>query len=279
VPPRSYIARHPIQREAKDWPLSIAGQAGIDMVEFGQRGYFAGIASAFREEIPDVDAYVASCRLVWSHSALNDRAIQLLPKFDAVVYVVRDPRDVAISMGSFRFTEYSRAYHVASAATSPDEWIDQNLDDLTWHWVKHVARYASVREHLGIHFVFYERLLADLRAEMRVLADLLELSLPDEQLDELVPELSFRTMQRASPQHLRHGRAALWRDSLGEAALERVDDLAGPMLELFGYPRRDEDGVPAVPALPPDELGSRLHAAYHAAKRVADERCRPAWEF
>ncbi|NJM16702.1 MAG: sulfotransferase domain-containing protein, partial [Bacteroidales bacterium] len=39
------------------------------------------------------------------------RCYSVFPKFDKIVYIVRDPRDVALSMARFQFTPYMQTYY------------------------------------------------------------------------------------------------------------------------------------------------------------------------
>jgi aryl sulfotransferase len=283
VPARSFIACHPIHEEARGWPLSLAGQADIDMVDIEPHALYCGISTVFREEIADAGRYVDSCRIVWSHSPYVERMNDFYRRFSAVVYVLRDPRDVAVSLAQFRFTPYSRRFHSPTSATSPQEYLDQHLSDLTWYWVRHVGRYLAVAHRLDIRFVFYERLLRDLGPEVAQLARDLGLAIPPDRLDAALHELTFEAMRLDSPQHLRHGRASLWREALSEEQLAGMDELAGPMLRLLGYQLASPGPDDAAPGGLPSEARrvspSALRDAYALCSRVAARRCQLGWEL
>lgn len=283
VPARSYIAGHPIHEEARGWPLSLAGQADIDMVDVEPHGLFCGISTVFREEIEDPARYVDSCRIVWCHSPYVERMADFYRRFSGIVYVLRDPRDVAVSLSHFRFTPYSRRFHSPTSARSPQEYLDQNLDNLTWYWVRHVGRYLAVANRLDIRFVCYERLLRDLGREVRALAAGLGLAIPADRLDAALHQLTFEAMRLDSPQHLRHGRAAIWREALSEEQLAGMDGLAGPMLRLLGYPLASPGpDDPAPDCLPGDARQvspAALRDAFALCSRVAAGRCQPGWEL
>lgn len=280
---RSFLARHPIQRDAQNWELSMARQASIDMVDIEPDGYYFGIASVFRARIEDLDEYVRSCRIVWSHSPYSEPAAAFFDRFASIVYVVRDPRDVAVSMAHFRFTPYSLRFYPHAATASPREYVERNLDDLVWYWVKHVSGYLAVARRFGIHFVFYEQLLHDQRGELAALARALDLPLAERDFDAVAEALAFDAMRRESPGHVRQGRAGGWREFLTVDQIARVDELAAPMLELLGYPLAcavlvdaDRNWLPAEPTPP---IGARLLEAYEHGRAVARRRCRAGWEL
>jgi len=263
VPDRSFIAAHPIHEEARGWPLSLAGQADIDMVDIEPHALFCGISTLFREEITDPGRYVDSCRIVWSHSPYVERMNDFYRRFSAILYILRDPRDVAVSLAHFRFTPYSRRFHSPTSATTPQEYLDQNLSNLTWYWVRHVGR------HLG--------------REVRQLAADLDLDIPAGRLDAALHELTFEAMRLDSPQHLRHGRASLWREAYTDEQLAEMDELAGPMLRLLGYSLASPGPDDAAPGGPPGDArgvsAAALRDAYARCSRVAAGRCQAGWEL
>ncbi len=271
VPWRSYVENHPIHSEAKQWPLSLAGQADINMVSITPGGCQLGISYAFAEPITDFADFVRSCLVVWTHSPYDRRAASMFARFARVVYVIRDPRDVLVSMAHFRHTEYSRRFHPHAATRTPRAYIDQNADDLAWFWVRHVISYLAVQSSLGVHVVFYERLGADTLGEVSALARALGLELGDSEVAAAAWAADFTAMRAESPQHLRSGRSGQWREELTAAQAQRVEELAGPLLGLLGYAG---DGLPAVPAGP---LAVRLRAALDQARSLSIGRCRPGW--
>ena len=91
-----YVQTQPIYEIARHWELSYRDQAAIDVLDIERYRCYYRISSIFRMPIDDIDEYLSKCTLVWTHSSFCEQSAEVLPKFDKVVYVVRDPRDAAI---------------------------------------------------------------------------------------------------------------------------------------------------------------------------------------
>lgn len=271
IPWRSYIENHPIHATAKNWPLSLAGQAGINMASITPEGCYLGISSAFQERIDDFAEFVRSCLIVWTHSAYDRRVAPAFGTFAHVVYVIRDPRDVLVSLAHFRHTEYSLKFHPHAATRTPQEYAEQNADDLAWYWVKHVVSYLAVRQALGVHVAFYERFKSDPVGETRRLARALGLQVSEADLDAVTGHSTFDSMRANSPQHLRSGASGQWRTELTAAQAGRVEEIAGPLLELLGYADRP------LPALPDGAMAQKLRESLDHARGMSARRCRRGW--
>ncbi|MGD2078640.1 MAG: sulfotransferase domain-containing protein [Chloroflexota bacterium] len=198
-----------------------------------------------RIRIDDFDAFLAKSDHVWTHSAFTDLSYELLPKFDKVVYIIRDPRDVIVSLSRFLYTPGARD-QLRPSADSPQEYLNNVLANRLLGWVSHVGGYLGLAEEFNIHVVFYERLNADLGTEMDSLLDFLELRLDHAQVEAIKHEVSFASMKHEKPHHLRQGRAGTWDDLLTVEQRRQGERIAGPMLSLLGYP------------VTADELGQRL---------------------
>lgn len=249
LPQRSFIQQQPIYAIAQTWPLSTEEQAGVDVMDIEPHGCFYRISSVFRMPIDDLDAYIAQCSHVWTHSAFCAFSNEVLPKFDKVVYIIRDPRDVAISMSRFIFTDYMRRYN-PHGERDPDTFLDKTLALRMKVWAEHVGGYLKARERLNIHVVFYERLRHDFEAELQHLLAYLGIALGEEDIARIRQDVDFAAMHSANPQHVRKGEAGQWRQVLSQRQQRRARRVAGPMLRLLGYPLRAEeiDGLPHLPA-------------------------------
>jgi hypothetical protein len=183
---------------------------------------------------------------------------------------------VLVSMAHFRHTEYSLRVHPHAATRCPEEYIEQNADDLAWYWAKHVISYLAMLRELPVNVVFYERLKADLVGEAAALAHSLRLPLARTDVAGAVGSADFDTMRAKSPQHMRAGTAGKWRDELSDDQLRRVEEIVGPLLDLLGY-RSGTNAGDALPALPDGAIGVHLRDALVHARDLSRRRCRPGW--
>ncbi len=262
---RSFIEQHPIYELAKTWELSHDMQAGIDVLDIEPQRCFYRIASIFRMPIDDLDDYVRQCSHVWTHSTFCPQSLDVLTKFDKIVYIVRDPRDVAISLSRFAFTPYMQK-HRPTQESDPGSYLAARLDRIMRHWVRHVAGYLEHRDESRIHFVFYERLLHSFDAELSRLLQYLDIELEQDALSQIKRNASFQVMKDQNPLHVRKGKAGQWDQVLTRAQKRLAVQIAGPMLDLLHYPRRYGE-VDGLPGLPTQLDGGYLRQAREKARR------------
>jgi len=243
---RSYIQQHPIQEQAKNWQLSFAGQSSMDFltVEGGQ--CYCRLSGVFREEIADIDDYIARCSQVWTHSDLNPLAQSILPKFNKIIYIIRDPRDVAISYSKFAFTEHKLKNGSPHYEQSPETYLENRIEEMTRQWVQHVGSYLKYRTELNVYPIFYERLLNSFDSELEKLLAYLEIELSPEAIATIKHNVAFKTMKQQSPKHLRKGSSGQWQEKLSDRQKQKVEQVAAPMLDLLGY-SLSERNIPDLP--------------------------------
>ncbi len=255
----SFIRNHPIHPLARTWSLSHADQADIDAISIEQGGCSFRISGVFKEPITDIDAYLRQCSHVWTHSRICERSLDVLPRFDKVVYIVRDPRDVVNSVSHYVFTPHFRDNYPAHHETSPETFRAVVLDQMLRDWVEHVGGHLRHRQRLGIHFVFYERLLHEFRSELAKLLGYLELDLDESAVASIEHEVAFATMSKANPSHVRRGRSGEWEHTLSDAQKRTSERIAGPMLGLLGY--AGQGSLPYVPGHDPVALDRAIGQA------------------
>lgn len=289
VPQRSYVQAHPIYQEALTWP-NFADQAAIDYLEVEPEGcYFR--KGAYREQIPDLDAYLRACSHVWTHAPWSDRLGQVFSRFDKIVYIIRHPGDIAVSASRYKFTPFVQEQH-PHGEPDPEAYLDHRLYELALNWVRHVGGYLLHAEEYGIHIVFYERLLAGFDSELDSLLGYLGLPLPQTERDAIQEAVSFSAMKSRSPDHVRSGRMGGWRDAIDPEEQKRLLGIVSPMLEILGY-SPDGSGLPGFERIPDPEgvrnamrlgrggLGEKVRyaAAYARSKRPLSEKVRKGFGF
>lgn len=251
-PPSSFIQQQSIYKEAQQWPLSYKEQAGIDMMDIEEEGCFYRISSAYRKPVLKPAAYASSCSQAWTHSTLCSSSFTTLPLFKKVVYIVRDPRDRALSAARFAFSPYMQQFY-PSTSRSAREYLENNFEKLMERWVWHVANYLYYQKELGIKVVFYERLLQDFEASLKSLLEYLEIDLSEKEQQEVADEVAFSSMQRSAPGHVRKGKSNKWANELTEDQQRRSREIAGPLLHMLSYPLlKEEIKKHPLPAFPLD---------------------------
>jgi aryl sulfotransferase len=280
---RSFVQTHPIHATARGWKLSYSGQADMDFMRILPDGCYWRISDVHQERIEDVEEYVRKCSIVWCIEPIIPRSLEVLPLFDRIVYQIRDPRDVAVSLSRFVFTPHVLTNWPPHYERSPESFLKHALDMELRDWVAHVGGWLRIRPRIPFHVVFYERFLHDFEAELRGLVTYLGVDLPQSAMSAIAAEVSFRTMHGADPDHVRKGRSGQWVTALSEKQQSHALAVAGPMLELLGYPiapEEIEDGRPReLPRDPAIIDPNGLDAAIAHARRGPWDQARRVLEF
>lgn len=246
---KSFIQQHPIYPLAQTWELSFKEQAGIDVLDIEHPVSFYRISSIFRMPIDDIDAYLAQGSHIWTHSVYEPRCEDIYRKFDHIVYLIRDPRDVLISRSKFLFAPYTQK-HFPTTEADVRTAIDRALEDVVREWVRQVARFLMVSESLNVHVAFYEQFNRQFDLALNALLDYLKIELDDEALARIRHNVAFSTMKQANPDHVKKGQAYDWVETFTPAQKQRTLHIAGPMLEYLGYPIHDGDAGSSIPQAP-----------------------------
>ena len=277
--PASFIQNHPIHQLAKTWDLSYYEQADIDVMDIEPNKCFYRISSIFRYPIEDIDDYIRQCSLVWTHSAFCDRSKYVLRKFDKIVYIIRDPRDMAISMSRFAFTPYMMKYFPHSES-DPSAFLANTLDGVTRHWLNHVGGYLKNKDDLQIHVLFYEQLLHSFETELLRLLEYLGIELNKEAFEAIKREVGFETMKSENPDHVREGRSGGWLEVLSNEQKKRAIRASGRgILELLNYPIDEDQVGVSLPRLP-DRLSDReLEKAIRQSRMSLKEKIKRGYRY
>jgi aryl sulfotransferase len=235
VESRSFIQEQPVYERAKNWDLSNRLQAGIDMMDIETGQCYYRISSVIREPVADLPEYINRTNHVWTHSEVGMGSLNVLRHFNKWVYIYRDPRDMALSAARFAFTPYMKKYY-PSGEVSMEGFLNNHLPEMIHEWTWHILDYLLLKEIVDIHFVSYENLLTDFDKTVGSLADYLGLGLSKYQLKDLRNSVSFKTMKKKDPGHVRKGKHLQWKDVLDRDQQVLVTEFAGDLLLLLGYP-------------------------------------------
>ena len=186
-------------------------------------------------------------RILKSHECFD-------PRYPRVIYVVRDPRDVAVS-----FYFYNLKVRVIPDGYSMDEFVERfvaakvvGYADRVGCWQDHVLSWVRLREGKPeFRLVRYEDLLADPQKQLRALAKLLGIDPTPERLERAVRLSSASNMQSLEKQQtkdwvatkdtrqdiafVREAKAGGWRSKLSAVAVRTIEQAWGPTMKELGY--------------------------------------------
>lgn len=231
---KNFIEQQPIYQLAKSWDLNYPEQAQIDMIDITDIQTSYRISSIYRQPIENILTYLSQTGHVWTHSPICKASEEVYSYFSHKVYIIRDPRDRAISAANYYCSPYMLKYF-PQPEKDPKKYLEQHFDGLMQTWVWHVFDHLRLSKELNIQVLFYESFLNDFQEELIRLLKYLQIDLSVPQRKMLEDDLSFATMKRQNPKHLKKGTFGYWQDQLNAQQKERTEIIAGPLLKILGY--------------------------------------------
>ncbi|XP_059212906.1 amine sulfotransferase-like [Centropristis striata] len=153
-----------------------------------------------------------------------------------VVYVMRNPKDVLVSLYHF-----AHSWVLLETPKSFEDFFQDFLDGNAFmgSWFDHVREYYNEKDQMDILFVRYEDMLKDLRGEVVKLCAFLGKDLTDEAIDHVVETSTFKNMktnpnanymellekQRYQKDTMRKGVAGDWKNHFTVAQNEYFDQV------------------------------------------------------
>jgi hypothetical protein len=142
------------------------------------------------------------------------------------IYMIRDGRDVAVSYWNqlrWRFPEFEPFFARFLTGLRP-----------YGSWFEHVEEWTANRDHLNVHLVKYEDLVADLESGIREIAKFLDIEIDEREFPRILNNCTFESMKtneakfnlhmrdytRAQLQMIRQGKTGAWRDLIAGKDLE-----------------------------------------------------------
>lgn len=195
------------------------------------------------------------------------------PRYQQVIYVVRDPRDVVVSEYHF-----FRKRRWIEDNFPIEQFVGRFLSGKTsdyGSWEENVSSWvATRRNHSGFLLLRYEDMLAETVERLARIASFLHIQATTEQLKQAVDRSSadeMRKLERSSPgaaSVTRIGRADIpfvraacaggWKNSLPKSSVAEMEAMLGPLMQWLGYELlipTTFDGPRA--SFPADRLGQR----------------------
>ena len=238
---------------AGDEPMAATRAALDHALGLATSDLTAGELAGLRPLADDVlDARESRPHLRKIHDALRDDADRLIVSRDATraaVYLVRDPRDVAVSYAHHSDTTVERAVrHLASprAAINDDDDLHPQSRQHLGTWSDHVTGWLD-RAPFPVHVVRYEDALADPVDAFGGALRAAGFDIGDDELATAVDAASFGRLQRREQEggfaerwsrttpFFRRGVAGAWRDELPPAQAAQVVRDHGELMARLGY--------------------------------------------
>lgn len=174
-----------------------------------------------------------------------------------VIYIVRDPRDVAISAADHYGLTIDQAIEMMADHRARGRGTPGNtVHELMGSWSDHVRSWTSWKPTPKM-LLRYEDMLADSLGQLGAVARKLGITQDAERIRRAVEFSSFKALQVQeaesgfiekslhSRQFFRAGRAGGWRDTLSPAQATAIESIHGEQMRRFGY-------------LPPLDIGRKV---------------------
>jgi len=237
----NFIEQQPIYQLAKTWELNYPEQAQIDMIDITDLQTSYRISSIFRMPIDSMEDYVSKTGHVWTHSPICKASNEVFRYFDKKIYIIRDPRDRAISSANYHCSPYMLQYF-PQPIKDPEDYLNIHFDRLIIDWVWHVFDHLKYSREMDFLLLYYESFLFDFQRELSRLLNYLEVELPVTDQQDLEREMSFSSMKKQNPNHLKRGVFGYWRTQLALEQRDKAKMIAGPLLDRLKYDDLENTG-------------------------------------
>ncbi|XP_042856926.1 sulfotransferase 1C4-like [Penaeus japonicus] len=220
------------------------------LMEMGKEKSKGLMFELLKDAVPDADpnegialqltAHTPDPRTIKTHLPFSLMTPDLLDTAK-VIYVARNPKDVVLS-----FLHHCRLIKTIGYVGSLDQYVDYFVNDLLIYgpYWEHLREAWPQRDHPNMHFLFYEDMKADPKAEMKKLDRFLGTNLTEEQLEKIAHYTSFEEMKKHEKEALqgknmdtfldqevlkkdggfyRKGQAGSWKDRLTDTDQSKID--------------------------------------------------------
>lgn len=231
---KSFVDQLELNKEVASNHLSVENQEKIDVIDIENNKVSYRVSSIIKNEIDNFDDYLSKSTHVWSHSQVKGMTNEVLSKFDKVVYIVRDPRDVFLSTSNFVMTDYMKKFY-PNNWKSAEHFRKHNLISNSIGWKRHVSPYLNA-DFDNMHVLFYERLLINFDDEIKKLLNFLEIELSSKEIKYIKRITSANKMIKKNPNHVNIPQIYKWRKLMTENQTNRFTKYCKEPLIKLNYP-------------------------------------------
>ncbi|HLO78661.1 MAG TPA: sulfotransferase domain-containing protein [Magnetospirillum sp.] len=169
----------------------------------------------------------------------------------AVVYVVRDPRDVAVSLSHHIGRPIDEAIRRMAdhhwTASLDGEGPASQFPQFRSSWSGHVESWLDAQRYLRLHLIRYEDMIANPQAAFGAVAAFLGLDTSPAAVAAAVAATTFDSLRAQEEAHgfcerpssmeffFRSGKAGGWQDRLSPEQAERIVTRHGAVMRRLGY--------------------------------------------
>lgn len=184
------------------------------------------------------------------HSGPGGAPIVPVEATRGAIYIVRDPREVAVSFAHHMGTDVERAVKTLGRTTASEgsaKFLHSQFPQALGTWSEHVCGWLD-HDLFDVLLVRYEDLHADAARELRRIADFAGLATDEQTVARAVAAARFERLQatetetgfperpRREGAFFRRGRSGAWADELSPQLAQRIVADHAPVMTRLGYP-------------------------------------------
>ena len=183
-------------------------------------------------------------RIIKSHEAFD-------PRYRKIIYIVRDPRDVAVS-----YYEFQLKRRVISESTRLEDFIpiflESGIEPKIGNWGDHVLSWLATRQGQSNFLLLrYEDMKLKTQEEATKIANFLGFDSSPERIARAVDLSSFERMRKLESEEssqwketkktrqdkpfVRKGVAGGWKSTLPERSVTQIESAWGNIMRMLGY--------------------------------------------
>ena len=188
--------------------------------------------------------HVSRPRVLKSHEYFD-------PRYQQIIYIVRDPRDIAISLyhHNIKFGVFNENYSVEQFIV--EQFIKGNTNNFG-PWGENVGSWLGAKkDNSNFLLLRYEDMLSDPKTELKKIAHHLRISFTDELLTKVIKQSSFEHMQllennqsnlweltrntRKDKFFVRSGQFGQWQNELSIHSIKTIESTWSQIMMQLGY--------------------------------------------
>lgn len=215
---------------------------------------------------PDQDVRFTNIeKLIPDTSSQSNRALKATPRpriiktheyfdhrYPKVIYIVRDPRDIALSYYDFqrKYMQIDDRYPLEQYV---DDFVNGRLISIDWGtWAENVASWLYTRgKHKEFLLLRYEDMMQDTTRELARIAEFLGVNPEPNRLQKAIQRSSADRMRELEKQEedkwiatknrrkdipfVRVAKSGGWRNSLPETCVNQIETAWGDLMTTLGY--------------------------------------------